>query len=135
MNSVFDKNEGTDGTGVSVANNAEVLLASIKVGHFSRLAFQFTVADQDLAAFIIKGKTHSDADCPNETLYSDSASFTTPTGLLLATGSTAGDGDLTVVAAGENGSFDLDVTAYQLINVYATSATGTAKVKSFWGLQ
>lgn len=80
-----------------------------------------TVLDQ----FVIKGRIHPDAAF--QTLFSTSADYTAPTGILVGT-----SGDLTVIAAGATGWFLIDVSSFELIQIQAARAAGSNAVLTYF---
>lgn len=118
----------TEALAVSVAATGNTILKEFPVAGYSRIFVEFTVATNALDAFIISARSHIDAAFT--TLYSASADYTTPTGLLVGTSS-----DLTSVSAGSSGWFIMDVASLDTVRIQASASGGTAIVSIYVGGQ
>lgn len=111
---------------VSVAASGNTDLLNMQVHGLAGLFVQFTVADNALDAFIIKGRAHQDAT--EITLYSAAADFTSPAGLIIDA-----SGDLTTTAAAGTGWFVMDVIGLWDITIQASANGGAAVVDIYAG--
>jgi len=112
------------GTAVTVGGTGNTTLLEIDTAGLSRIGFYFSVATQNLDAFIIAAKFGEGGSY--STLYSAAGDFTSPSGLLVGT-----SGDLTTVAASSSGWFIMDVSGVQGIRVQASAAADSASVTPY----
>lgn len=91
-------------------------VANISVNHVEVISIELSVTGDPLASFSIYGRFHP-AGTYNE-LYSSSADFNTPTGLLIGT-----SGDLTVLNS--TGWFIMDTRGLDLVKIKGSSSGTT----------
>lgn len=113
---------------VSVAVSGNTTLIQLPVNGLERICVQFTVATNNLDAFLIQARASQDATAA--TLYSAAADFTSPTGLLVGA-----SGDLTTVAAAGSGWFIMDVRGLWDVTILASATGGAAVVDIYAGGQ
>lgn len=111
---------------VTLAAASNTVIATLDVAGMDVLGCQIAVAVRALDTFIIEGRFN--ALGAYQTLYSTTADYTSPTGVLIGT-----SGDLTLIAAAASGWFLMDVKGIESVRLSAscvTDDTGTATVSS-----
>lgn len=113
-------------TAVSVPAAGNTQLLAVNVQRISRIFVQFSVATQNLDAFIIQIQDHPSGAL--QTIASVAGDYTAPKGLLVGT-----SGDLTTVAAAGSGWFILDTTGLYAVVISASAAVDSAAVTIYAG--
>jgi hypothetical protein len=114
-----------DEPGLKAANTLTALLPRISTGLYKTFACQFTVTDHALSDFEIRARVTGNA--PHEIIASASIDFTTPKFPLLRA-----SGNLTAQPINTLGSLTMDVSAYEVIEIYATSSNVAGSVIDFY---
>lgn len=107
-------------TTVAAAGSTDLAIYDVG-GGARRMMVEISVATQALDGFIIYGRAHPSASY--QTLYSISAQYNSPSGLLVGT-----SGDLTAIAAGASGWFIMDVEGIESVKIAASAALDSAAV-------
>ena len=97
-------------------------VATIQVRGVDRIHVQITVGTAALTGFSIKAKTNTNQGV-EDTLYSTSADFTAPAGILVGTSE-----DLTTLGTSAPGWFEMDVFGLDEVYLYAADTGGTATI-------
>ena len=124
------KNSIEKATEIAVSSGQATLLMAVKTNTHDVMAAQIkVVSGHALNQFIIKAQVSPDS--PVQTIYSTSGVFNAPEGRLLTS-----SGDLTTLAVDAVGSFDLNVSGYYSVELYASSSNVAGSVVSvFAGLR
>jgi hypothetical protein len=121
----MSRNTTRDEPGLKVANTLTALLPRISTGLYKIFACQFMVSGHALNAFQIRARVTGNA--PQEIIASASIDFTIPEFPLLRA-----SGDLTAQPINTLGSLTMDVSAYDVIEIYATSSNVAGSVVNFY---
>lgn len=111
-----------DNKSVSVADTLTTIFEK-NIQTVGRIFINFTVADYALDQFAVAVRSNPEASY--DVLFSSSADYVTPTGILVGT-----SGDLTIVAAGSSGWLIMDTDSIESVRIQAASSNALGSTVS-----
>ena len=122
---IYNQISGYTNTGSLNTPSSLGVVATINVNGIQQLNVEAAVVGQSLTAFQVLGQVNNSGTY--QLLYSTSSDYTSPKGLLIGT-----SGDLTSIASGTSGFFQMTVRGFYNIQIKVTAAStgGTITILS-----